>query len=343
MRRHTRLARALERWFETNRRDLPWRDRYDPWEVWVSEVMAQQTRMDVAVRRFPEFIARFPTVAAMASSSERDVLAAWSGLGYYRRAKMLRLGAIDVVERLGGVVPDDPDVLRSIPGIGRYTAGAIASIAFDRAAPIVDGNVARLVARLEALDHPWKSGDLDRAAWRFSEALVGSAKSPRRVNQAAMEIGAGVCRPRSPRCGECPLASDCRACASGRADAYPVPAARRESLKMTIPLYLVSDRRGRILMVEARGRLMSGMLHLPHGGPELLPGTVSDSFEPGEAIGSVSHTVTNRRIEFVVHRATVRERIGESAESFVWIDVGTLDDHPIPSYVRKALELAGAI
>src|SRR5436190_12566733 len=138
------IACKTERWFARNQRPLPWRGAYDPYEVWVAEVMAQQTRMEVVVPYFERFLKRFPTLAALARASDDDVTAAWSGLGYYRRARMLRDGAIAVQERFGGRLPRDVDALMTIPGIGRYTAGAIASIAFQQRAPIVDGNVARV-------------------------------------------------------------------------------------------------------------------------------------------------------------------------------------------------------
>jgi A/G-specific adenine glycosylase len=141
-----RVARKTERWFARNQRPLPWRDSYDPYHVWVAEIMAQQTRMEVVLDYFGRFLERFPTLDALAGASDDDVTAAWSGLGYYRRARMFRDGARAVRERFGGVVPSEVSDLLTIPGIGRYTAGAIASIAFDEAAPSVDGNVARVLA-----------------------------------------------------------------------------------------------------------------------------------------------------------------------------------------------------
>ena len=162
----SRLARKTERWFARNQRPLPWRDGYDPYHVWVAEIMAQQTRMEVVLAYFDRFLERFPTLAALADASDDDVTTAWSGLGYYRRARMLRDGARTVRERFGGTIPRDVETLLEIPGIGPYTAGAIASIAFDEAAPIVDGNVARVLARLFADEsRPWT---------RAAELVAGS-------------------------------------------------------------------------------------------------------------------------------------------------------------------------
>ncbi|MGZ8869406.1 MAG: A/G-specific adenine glycosylase, partial [Thermoanaerobaculia bacterium] len=147
-----RIAIAIESWFDRHQRPLPWRVSYDPYLVWVSEVMLQQTRMEVVLRYFNAFVLLFPEVRALAASSEEQVLAAWSGLGYYRRARMLHAGARVVVDRFDGVLPTDPAALQTIPGIGRYTAGAIASIAYRQRAPIVDGNVARIASRLVTIE-----------------------------------------------------------------------------------------------------------------------------------------------------------------------------------------------
>ncbi|MGA7616512.1 MAG: A/G-specific adenine glycosylase, partial [Thermoanaerobaculia bacterium] len=173
----TVVAKRLQNWFRKSARDLPWRGRYDPWQVWVSEIMAQQTRIEVVVEYFDGFIARFPDVRSLAAATVDEVLAAWSGLGYYRRARLLHAGAGNVVERFGGEIPSEPDLLRSIPGIGRYTAGAIASIAFGKPAPIVDGNVSRLLGRLYLIDLAPGSAR-EEIEWRIASSLVQVAESP---------------------------------------------------------------------------------------------------------------------------------------------------------------------
>src|SRR5438046_806102 len=178
------IARRAEAWFRLHQRKLPWRATYDPYHIWLSEVMLQQTRMQVVLGRYEDFLRRFPTIEELARSSDDDVTAAWSGLGYYRRARMLRSGAVAVVERFGGALPATVDELMTLDGIGRYTAGAISSIAYDRPAPIVDGNIARIVSRLFATHG---------SPWRLAESLVLAASSPRIFNQALMEIGALIC------------------------------------------------------------------------------------------------------------------------------------------------------
>jgi A/G-specific adenine glycosylase len=322
----SRLARKTERWFARHQRPLPWRKTYDPYEVWVAEVMAQQTRMEVVVPYFERFVERFPTLAALAEASDDDVTAAWSGLGYYRRARMLRDGARAVLARFGGAVPRDVDALREIPGIGPYTAGAIASIAFDVAAPIVDGNVARVLARLFADDSD---------PWTRAEELVRAAKSPRDVNQGLMELGALICKPRNPLCHACPLRGDCAALAGARVADFPRPKKKQATRELRIALYLVTDRRGRVLMRRESGPLMNAMFHLPHGDTSLLSGIPLDVARV-ERLGAFRHTVTNRRIEFEVFAATAKKS-GE----YAWIDPSELSNFPHPSYVRKALRLAG--
>jgi A/G-specific adenine glycosylase len=296
--------------------------------VWVSEVMAQQTRLEVVLGYFERFVTRFPTIDALADATEDEVTAAWSGLGYYRRARMLREGAAAVRERFGGRVPDDVAALLTIPGIGRYTAGAIASIAYGRRAPIVDGNIARILARLFGDEEP-------RAAWARAEELVARSKSPRDFNQGLMEIGALLCTPRKPACARCPLTSHCMAFATGRAEELPRPKAKPAMREMTIALYVVTNR-GRVMMQREHGPLMRGMFHLPHGDTSLLTGKplrVKDA----TMVGTFRHTITNRRITFEVYLATVNGQ----RPTANWVAPKKLQTLPHPSYVRKALQLAG--
>jgi len=334
------IARGVERWFRANARELPWRDAYLPWHVWISEVMAQQTRMEVVVARFPEFVAKFPTIESMARAPESDVLAAWSGLGYYRRARLLHRGAREVMERFAGELPGDVDELRSIPGIGRYSAGSIASVAFGVRAAIVDGNVARVASRLDMIDAAWKSGALERRAWEIAETLVAEAKVPRDLNQGLMELGASVCTPRNPSCGACPLTSHCRAFQAGRSADYPVAAPKSAVIDLTIPLYVITDREGRVLFRRGEGKLMHGMLHLPQGNDALYPHPLRIP-RPGPVAGTVKHSITSRRIAFEVHTPArpALGRIADAPGDWLWLSPRELARHAHPSYVRKALEL----
>ena len=335
------IARAVERWFRAHQRPLPWREQYDPWHVWVSEVMLQQTRMEVVLPYFARFIRRFPVVAAAAAASEEEVLAEWSGLGYYRRAKMLRSGAIDVMTRFGGQVPSTVGELLTIPGIGRYTAGAIASVAFKRHAPIVDGNVARVLSRLFAIDEPAGSPALMRGSWLRAEELVAACKTPRDFNQGLMECGALICTPRNPSCDACPLHEHCLAYAARRTGELPRAKEKQPTRELRIPLFIVRDTRGRILMRLESGRLMNAMYHLPHGNTSLLGGRAFTT-ERRDLLGSFRHTVTNRRITFEVYTAELPSRVREGPDDYAWIDPSSLGSVPHPSYVAKALNLRAA-
>ena len=324
-----RVTRAIETWFSRHQRPLPWRSAYDPYHVWVSEVMLQQTRMEVVLGYFERFLERFPTLHDLAAASEDEVVAAWSGLGYYRRARMLREGAKHVVTRLGGRIPDTVEELLTIPGIGRYTAGAIASIAHRKKAPIVDGNVTRVLARLFALED----------SWTLAERLVTACKDPRAFNQGLMEIGALICKPRNPLCLTCPLTASCVAYATNRVDEFPAPKEKPATRALTIPLYLVTDPHGRVLMRRESGKLMNAMYHLPHGDTSLLAGQPL-AIATTQLLGKFRHTVTTRRIEFQLFAATLQTAVRESPEEYAWIHPDDMGAVPHPSYVKKALRLA---
>jgi A/G-specific adenine glycosylase len=330
------LSRQIESWFERNQRPLPWRETYDPWHVWVSEIMLQQTRMDVVLPYFHRFITRFPRVGDAAEAAESEVLALWSGLGYYRRATMLHRGAIAVVREFDETIPSRIDELLQIPGVGRYTAGAIASIAFGKSEPIVDGNVTRVLSRLFALEDPLGSAGLAREAWKHASQLVHAASAPRAFNQGLMELGALICTPRNPRCEGCPVARPCQARLTNRIPEFPRAKQRVETTRLRIALYIVADGQGRVLMRREQGRLMRAMYHLPHGDSSLLPGQAFPA-AMGERVGSFRHTITTRRIEFTVYTASSRA-LADRDGSWEWVPISELSSVPHPSYVRKALD-----
>jgi len=291
--------------------------------------MAQQTRLEVVVAYFDRFIARFPDIAALAEASEDDVVAHWSGLGYYRRARMLRQGAIDVMARFGGSLPESVDELMTIAGIGRYTAGAIASIAFGKRAPIVDGNIERVLARAYGDEDPWT----------YAADLVKRCKSPRHFNQGLMEIGALICTPRHPACGACPLRRGCVAYATDRIGELPAKKRAAATVQMRVALYLIVDGDGRILMRRESGKLMRSLFHLPHGDTLLLSGRPL-RVRGAKAIGRFRHTITTRRIEFEVFTCAGGDAGAPLSSEYAWIDPGEMAQVPHPSYVAKALRLA---
>ncbi|GAB4213245.1 MAG: A/G-specific adenine glycosylase [Sandaracinaceae bacterium] len=305
-------ARARARliaWFDREARALPWRATRDPYAIWVSEVMLQQTRVETVVPYYVRFLERFPTAAALAAADEGEVLACWSGLGYYRRARLLHAGVREVAARHGGEVPRETEARRALPGVGRYIAGAIGSIAFDLPEPIVDGNVARVLSRVHAIEAPLGTKDSERALWREAEAWVEGPR-PGALNQALMELGATTCTPLAPRCPSCPLRSVCMASAEGRATDLPRPRVRKPPRAVSVVALVARDRGGRALLEEPafRAREEGGTL-----GGELFRGLFGVPMTEGEGRSTarrladrVGASLTSRRVAELVHVLTHR-------------------------------------
>lgn len=264
-----RLGEALVRWFEEHKRALPWRQNRDPYRVWVAEVMLQQTRVDTVAPRYVSFLRRFPSVEALAAAGEDEVLKEWEGLGYYSRARNLRLAAREIVNRYGGRFPDSPEELRRLPGIGRYTAAAVASIAFNRPAAAVDGNVLRVMARLHGIDEPVTRAPVQRRIERLTEALIPPGRAAD-FTEALMELGALVCTPGQPDCGRCPWRDACTAYLEGRTGELPVRPQRTAPRVVHGAVAVVTAngdgaRAGRRVLVVRRpaGGLLAGMWEFP--------------------------------------------------------------------------------
>ncbi|MCZ7684010.1 MAG: A/G-specific adenine glycosylase [Sandaracinaceae bacterium] len=304
------LREALLAWYDANKRDLPWRRTRDPYAVWVSEVMLQQTRVETVIPYWERFLARFPSAASLAEASEDEVLASWSGLGYYRRARLLHAGVREVVERYGGEVPEDPALRRGLPGVGRYTAGAIGSICFDREEPIVDGNVARVLSRAFAIEHPLGSSASERALWERAGELVRGER-PGELNQALMELGARVCTPRSPSCEGCPIASWCAARAGDRVGELPVPKKRREPLRVGVVAVVAARADGAVALARGERALFGGLYAPPmtegRGREAALTALrfarVRARVE-AEPAGALEHVLSHRVLDVEVWRAS---------------------------------------
>jgi A/G-specific adenine glycosylase len=325
------IGRLLLAWYARGHRDLPWRHTRDPYRIWVSEIMLQQTRAQAVIPYYGRFLERFPTVAALAAAREDDVLALWSGLGYYSRARNMRLAAQQIAS--AGVFPGDYAGLRALPGIGEYTAAAVGSIAFDLPLAVLDGNVLRVVARVENDASDISAG---RTRERFRE-IAQQWLDPREsghFNQALMELGATVCLPRNPLCLVCPLAARCRARLEGTAEQLPV------KLRKTVPVrlagtLLVVRRRGRILLRQrdAASRRMAGFWDLP--APEDLPAA-----KIGERLGEIRHTITHHHYLLEVRSATATVA---GRDGFRWFTISQLAEIPFSTTARKALHLAGIV
>ncbi len=302
------LDRELCAWFRERARPLPWRRTpRDPYLSLVSEYMLQQTQVSRVLEKFGPFTSRFPTLAALASAGVDDVLAEWSGLGYYRRARHLHACARAIAERHGGVVPAGVPELMGLPGIGRYTAGAIASIVYNRPAPIVDGNVARVLLRVRGERAPQVEGMA--FAWRQAEALAGASRDVAAFNEGLMELGATVCTPARPRCGECPISGLCAARARGEQDQIPAPKAAAVRSTLHMACVVVRDGRGRVLL-EKRPEtgLWAGLWQPPTVESSRRRPTRDAVIEALGAeglrrVGAFAHTTTHRDVQFTVYGA----------------------------------------
>jgi len=351
------LRRRLLAWYGRNKRDLPWRRTRDPYAIWISEAMLQQTRVETVVPYYERFLERFPTVESLARSEPDAVLSAWAGLGYYSRARNLRRAAQAVVTHFGGELPDATEALQSLPGIGRYTAGAIASIAFDRPAPIVDGNVARVLARLDAVSGTRSDRAVRERLWGRAEALA-RGRRPGDLNQALMELGARVCTSRSPKCGECPIASHCRARCGGAPERYPGPTPRAAPARRAAFAALIV-RRGLALAVRRPDDgLLGGLWELP--GDELpTPGEGRARARATDArwrletrtglalqrlrrAGALDVTFTHRRFSLAVYRTQVQSgRLRPRAyPEHRWINPERMGELPMATATRRAVAVA---
>ncbi|HKK94428.1 MAG TPA: A/G-specific adenine glycosylase [Longimicrobiales bacterium] len=284
-----RLRTALLDFFDARARPLPWRDTDDPYAIWVSEIMLQQTRVETVIPYWERWMARYPDVEALATADESEVLKAWEGLGYYSRARNLREGAAVVRDRFGGEVPATVDELREVPGIGPYTAGAVASIAFGVATPAVDGNVRRVLARLFDEPNPTAAWLRDRAS-----ELVDPDR-PGDFNQALMELGATVCTPSSPNCAGCPVAPMCAALSAGTVDERPAPKRRKPVPERDIVVIAACAEMSDGWRVAMRRRPTDGLL----GGMWEFPEWEHDHDPPrADALPEVGHVFSHFRATY---------------------------------------------
>jgi A/G-specific adenine glycosylase len=269
------LRRALLGWYRRHQRDLPWRRSPDPYKVWVSEIMLQQTQVAAATPYYERFVAKFPDVRALARADRARVMALWAGLGYYRRARHLHEAAGIVVREHDGRVPSDPRAFGSLPGVGRYTLGAVLSMGFGLSWPVLDGNVARVISRVTARPLAVKRPADAKKLWALAtEWMPPAARArsngggPGEWNQALMELGALICTPRAPKCTTCPVRAHCRALALGRVDRLPPVVDRRATERVRRAVACVVHR-GKLLVTPREGTLLAGLWEPP--GVELVP------------------------------------------------------------------------
>lgn len=341
---------ALLAWYDEERRDLPWRvgpgKRADPYRVWLSEIMLQQTTVKAVIPFYLRFLARWPTVRALAAAPLDDVLAAWAGLGYYSRARNLHKCAVVVATQLGGKFPSSTKELQKLPGIGPYTAAAIAAIAFGEAATPVDGNIERVVARLFAVRQPLPPAKTEL------KRLAATLTPQRRAGdfaQAMMDLGAGICTPKRPSCLVCPVQQDCAASARGIAEQLPLRLERAERPQRVGFAFVALREDGRVLLRKRpEAGLLGGMLEVPgtEWGDLLPPAREALRTAPVRADwwavpGTVVHVFTHFRLEVIVYRALVPADIGltfwAEQERCQWIARRDLSSSAVPSVMSKII------
>lgn len=344
------LRRDLLRWYRANKRDLPWRLTRDPYAIWISETMLQQTRVDTVIPYYERFLKRFPTVEALADAAPDDLMQLWAGLGYYSRARNLHAAARTVSDEFGGKLPDDPEALQTLKGVGRYTAGAVASIAFDRPAPIVDGNVMRVLTRVLDLHDDIRLPATQKQLWAVAEELA-KGPSPGDLNQGIMELGAMICTPRAPKCLLCPIRKHCRAQGNGEAEKLPVKSKAAKAKRVEAACgFLLRD--GKILAARRPPEgLLGGLWELP--GDDLADG---EAPEEGLARGlrerlgletknlrataAVKHVFTHRVLTLHVFRGeVVGGRVRRSFyDAHRWCTPSALRGLPFSVVADKALQ-----
>jgi A/G-specific adenine glycosylase len=323
--RDLEIRRALVGWFRQGHRDMPWRRTRDPYAVWVSEIMLQQTRVETVTPYFERWMRRFPMVKALAEAPLEDVLKHWAGLGYYARARNLHAAATEVAVAHAGRFPATAEGLQALKGVGAYTAGAIASIAFGEAAPIVDGNVVRVLARVDALAGAADDAALKQRVWQRAGELVRAdgGRDAGDFNQAMMELGAMVCTPKSPACSRCPLAASCRARAEGAVERYPAPKTKKPP-RAVDAVAVLAERDGKLLLVRRPPSGLWGGLWEPPWQPVRAPGRAAPSVTVAahvaktctgleladiQSVDRFDHVLTHRRMRFHVFRARARGRL----------------------------------
>ncbi len=347
--RGKRVAAALLGWYDKHHRDLPWRVpprdlaaglRADPYRVWLSEIMLQQTTVEAVKPYFLKFIERWPTVSDLALADSDDIMKAWAGLGYYSRARNLKACAEVVENAHAGSFPDTEPGLLALPGIGPYTAAAIASIAFDRPAAVVDGNVERVFTRLAAIATP-----LPKAKSEIKDlvALAVPLNRPGDFAQATMDLGATICTPRRPKCLMCPVNDECLALRQGDPELYPAKAAKVEKpLRRGAAFVAIHDGAIFLRKREAKG-LLGGMAEVPSTGwnsrmdGELVP-TAAPFAAKWEVSGSISHVFTHFALELTVFRAEITEKPVQN--NGWWARLEDIHTEALPTVMKKAIEAA---
>ena len=345
------FQKELLHWYEEDARDLPWRRTKDPYCVYLSEIILQQTRVDQGLPYYNRFLERFPTLQALAIAGEQDVLKAWEGLGYYTRARNMHRAANIVVEEYAGRFPDSPELLRLLPGIGKYTAGAIASIAFGKPVPVLDGNVKRVLARLDAFEASIDLPASDQLLWQRAESLV-PVKSPGDYTQAMMELGARICVPKSPMCDACPVRKFCDGHARSLQHELPKRTPKKSVPHQEVVVAAIYQD-GRYLIGKRPSEgFLGGLWEFPGGkintGENTEAALLRECREElrvkvrvGGLVAVVKHAYTHFKVTLHVYRCTISS--GKPKPQFhtalKWVSPEEFDEYAFPKGNHKFLRL----
>ena len=338
-----RIADLLLAWYDQHARTLPWRGIHDPYRTWVSETMLQQTRVETVMGYYARFLERFPTVADLAAAPEDDVLKMWEGLGYYSRARNLHKGAKQVMAEFGGKIPADVEQLRKISGIGPYTAGAIASIAFDQPVPAVDGNVIRIVSRLRGIRENVGIPSVRRALEGEAASLVPQLR-PGDFNQALMDLGSAICTPGTPSCEKCPLRDECDAYAAGDAEDLPVLPRKNPPKVIDYAVCLIFSG-DRVLMRQRTEAMLKGLWVFPMAEGKYtlrqVPAAVKKltklAAKDVQSAGEAKHVFTHQIWQMQLYTMTVPED-AQAPNGYQFIPVGEMHTLAIPTAVKAAVK-----
>jgi len=336
------IRKKLLSWFDREKRPMPWRDDPSPYKVWISEIMLQQTQVATVIPHFENFLERFPTLGSLAEAEEEEVLARWSGLGYYSRARNLHAAAKRIARERNGELPSEPAELAALPGVGRYTAGAIASIAFGRSAPSVDGNQARVLARLEALGGDPSRNPLKAELWAGAGRLVDCDR-PGDLNQALMELGARVCKPAAPSCDSCPVAAECLAGREGRALDFPGrrPRQTAEAVKVEVGIFLRGER---VLLSRGERPFLGKLWNLPYrvreGGsfPHESWRDLGIEVSRRRHLGEHRRSITRYRINQEAVSGEAELLVGENLPEYRWVPRAELGELGLPTFSSALLK-----
>lgn len=341
----SQIRRKILRWYELEKRDLPWRQTRDPYTIWVSEIMLQQTQVDTVIPYYQRWLKQFPTVKKLATAKEEKVLKAWEGLGYYSRARNLHKAANMIVEQFGGVVPGNPEQLSKLPGIGPYTLGAVMSIAFDRPVPAVDGNVLRVFSRLFAFKENIKEKEtVERIQNTVSELFQKTKRSE--MTQAWMELGALICLPAVPKCGKCPLNTECEAKKKNLTDRLPI-VSKRPKIKKVETAAMILQKNGNLLLEKKPlGQVMGGLWTFPTVElknkeaeiPALFREKFGHQIKLTDKSATFSHSYTVHRAKLDVYHAELLKE-GKSSAELRWVSTSRIKETPLPAVHAKIANL----